>query len=42
MICSCSYMTRAAIDGGVNQDDAFTLSDSFINEIENIQSIEEL
>ena len=42
MICSCSYMTRAAMDGGVNQNDAFTLSDSFINEIENIQSIEEL
>lgn len=42
MICSCSYMTRAAIDGGVNQDEAFTLSDSFINQIENIQSIDEL
>lgn len=42
MICSCSYMTRAAIDGGVNQDEAFTLSDSFINQIENIQTIDEL
>lgn len=42
MICSCSYITRAAIDGGVNQDEAFTLSDSFINQIENIQTIDEL
>lgn len=42
MICSCSYMTRAAIDGGVNPDDAFTLSDSFINQIENLVSIDEL
>ena len=42
MICSCSYMTRAAIDGGVNQDEAFTLSDSFINQIENIHTINEL
>lgn len=42
MICSCSYMTRAAIAGGVNPDDAFTLSDTYINEIENISSLDEL
>lgn len=42
MICSCSYMTRAAIAGGVNPDDAFTLSDTFINNIEEISSLEEL
>ena len=42
MIGSCSFMTRAAISGGVNQDEAFTLSDAFINEIENKQTIEEL
>lgn len=42
MIGSCSFMTRAAISGGVNQDEAFTLSDAFINEIENKETIEEL
>ncbi len=42
MICSCSYMTRAAIAGGVNPDEAFTLSDVYINEIEDISTIEEL
>lgn len=42
MICSCSYMTRAAIAGGVNPDDAFTMSDAFINKIEDIPSLEEL
>ena len=42
MICSCSFMTRAAIAGGVNPDDAFTLSDAYINKIETILSIKEL
>lgn len=42
MICSCSYMTRAAISGGVNPDEAFTLSDTYINEIENISTLDEL
>ena len=42
MICSCAFMTRAAIAGGVNPDDAFTLSDTYINSIENLTSIEEL
>lgn len=42
MICSCAFMTRAAITGGVNPDNAFTLSDTYINNIENISTIEEL
>ena len=42
MICSCTFMTRAAISGGVNPDEAFTLSDTYINKIENIQNIHEL
>lgn len=42
MICSCAIITRAAIAGGVNPDDAFTLSDTYINEIENIKEIKEL
>ena len=42
MICSCAYMTRAAIAGGVKPDDAFTLSDSYINRIEEFSSIKEL
>ena len=42
MICSCTFMTRAAISGGVNPDEAFTLSDTYINRIENIQNINEL
>ena len=42
MICSCSFMTRAAISGGVSPDDAFTLSDIYINRIENSVSMNEL
>lgn len=42
MICSCAFMTRAAIQGGVNPNDAFTLSDAYINNIENLLSIQEL
>ena len=42
MICSCTFMTRAAISGGVNPDEAFTLSDTYINRIENIQNLNEL
>ena len=34
MICSCAFMARAAIAGGVSADEAFTLSDTFIQEIE--------
>ena len=42
MICSCTFMTRAAIAGGVNPDVAFTLSDAYINNIEDIQDLNEL
>lgn len=42
MICSCSFMTRAAISGGVSPDDAFTLSDIYINRIENSSDMEDL
>jgi len=42
MICSCTFMTRAAISGGINPDIAFTLSDTYINSIENTQSLKEL
>ena len=42
MICSCTFMTRAAISGGVNPDQAFTLSDTYINRIENIQNLNDL
>ena len=42
MICSCTFMTRAAIAGGVNPDVAFTLSDTYINNIENIQNLNDI
>ena len=42
MICSCAFITRAAIAGGVNPNDAFTLSDTYINEIEELQTNREL
>ena len=42
MICSCAFMTRAAIAGGVSPDDAFTLSDIYINRIENTSNMHEL
>lgn len=42
MICSCSFMTRAAISGGLNPDEAFSLSDAYINEIEKITTTKEL
>ena len=35
LICSCCFMTRAAISGGVSPDEAFTLSDTLIQRIEN-------
>ena len=34
IICSCTFMARAAITGGVSPDDAFTLSDTYIQRIE--------
>ncbi len=42
LICSCTIFTRAAIKGGVTDDDAFNLSDAFICEIENTDSLAEL
>lgn len=37
LICSCTFMARAAISGGVAPDEAFTLSDAFIQTIEKTQ-----
>lgn len=34
LICSCTFMARAAITGGVKPDEAFTLSDTYIQRIE--------
>lgn len=34
LICSCTFMARAAITGGVKPDEAFTLSDAYIQRIE--------
>lgn len=34
LICSCTFMARAAISGGVKADEAFTLSDAYIQRIE--------
>ena len=42
LIASCTFITRAAIQGGVSPDEAFTLSDSFIQQIELCQSAKAL
>ena len=42
VICSCSFMTRAAISGGVAPDEAFTLSDTYIQLIENCTSLKSI
>lgn len=42
IICSCTFMARAAITGGVSPDDAFTLSDTYIQRIEECSEINEL
>lgn len=42
LIASCTFMTRAAISGGVSPDEAFTLSDSFIQRMEACTAIEQL
>lgn len=34
LICSCALFTRAAIAGGASADDAFTLSDAYIQSLE--------
>lgn len=42
VICSCSFMARAAISGGVSPDEAFTLSDAYIQRIEQCLDVREL
>ena len=42
VICSCSFMTRAAISGGVSPDEAFTLSDTYIQRIENCTVVQDI
>jgi two-component system response regulator YesN len=42
IICSCTLYARAAIEAGSLPEDAFTLSDTFINAIEHADTKEEL
>jgi len=42
LIASCTFMTRAAISGGVPPDEAFTLSDAFIQRMEACATLEQL
>lgn len=42
VICSCTFMARAAIAGGVDPDDAFTLSDTYIQRVELCRDMKEL
>ena len=42
IICSCTFMARAAITGGVSPDDAFTLSDTYIQRIEKCTELDSL
>lgn len=42
LICSCTFMARAAISGGVKPDEAFTLSDAYIQRIEAASTTEQL
>lgn len=42
VICSCTFMARAAIAGGVDPDDAFTLSDTYIQQAELCRDMKEL
>lgn len=42
LICSCTLITRAAIKGGVETEDAFNLSDAYIHQIERLQTKESL
>ncbi len=42
LICSCTLFTRAAIAGGVPADEAFTLSDAFIQTIEDTMNLKSL
>ncbi|RYL94951.1 AraC family transcriptional regulator [Sporolactobacillus sp. THM7-4] len=42
LICSCTLLTRAIIDGGVPPEMAFNLSDAYILEVERTDSMEKL
>ncbi|WP_053218034.1 helix-turn-helix domain-containing protein [Virgibacillus senegalensis] len=42
LICSCTLLTRAVINGGVDPETAFTLSDVYILEIERLDQLEAL
>jgi YesN/AraC family two-component response regulator len=42
LICSCTLFTRAIINGGILPEDAFSLSDVMIRQIEKIDSFESL
>ncbi len=42
LICSCTLFTRAAISAAVPADEAFTLSDAFILQIERLQDMKAL
>ncbi|TCT26323.1 AraC-like DNA-binding protein [Melghiribacillus thermohalophilus] len=42
LICSCTLFTRAIIQGGVQPEKAFTLSDTYILEIERMDDYQEL
>lgn len=42
LICRCTLYTRAVIEGGVDSETAFTLSDLYINKIEELADIEGL
>lgn len=42
IICSATFMARAAIAGGVDPDDAFTLSDTYIQRTELCRDVKEL
>jgi len=41
-IVTVSYTTKAAIEGGVDSESAYTLSDTFIQKVEEIDSYEEI
>jgi AraC-like DNA-binding protein len=41
-IVTVSYTTKAAIDGGVDSESAYTLSDAFIQDVEEIRSYEDV
>lgn len=42
LIASCTVFTRAAIAGGIVPEDAFNLSDVFINQIENLNHMSKI